>query len=59
LVFALPPNLWEKKYQIITEIYGFEKNSWEAQTTPREEAFWQFDKAEAAVDWMDNGDVIA
>ncbi len=34
--------IWQRKYSIITEIYGFEKNSWEAQTTPRSEAFWKY-----------------
>lgn len=39
---TLPEQIWLKKYNIITETYGFEKNSWEAETTPRSEAFWQF-----------------
>jgi len=30
---------WLKKYQIITEIYGFKTESWEAKTTPSVEAF--------------------
>ena len=34
--------LWMRKYRIITAVYGFEKNSWEAETTLRSEAFWQF-----------------
>ena len=34
--------IWLRKYSIITETYGFETGSWEAQTTPRSEAFWQF-----------------
>lgn len=34
--------IWLRKYRIITETYGFETESWEAQTTPRSEAFWQF-----------------
>jgi LmbE family N-acetylglucosaminyl deacetylase len=38
----LTQNIWIKKYNIITDIYGFEKNSWEANTTPHAEAFWQF-----------------
>jgi len=31
-----------KKYSIIKEIYGFKENSWEAQTTPKSEAFVQY-----------------
>lgn len=34
--------IWRWKYSIMTETYGFGKNSWEAQTTPRSEAFRQF-----------------
>jgi hypothetical protein len=34
--------VWDIKYSIITDIYGFEHDSWEAQTTPRDEAFLQF-----------------
>jgi len=36
----LPEEIWVKKYKIITETYGFKKNSWEAKTTPTSEAFW-------------------
>jgi len=42
LFYPIPHGLWERKYNIITQIYGFEKDSWEAMTTPKEEAFWQF-----------------
>jgi len=45
---ALPENIWLKKYKIITETYGFEKHSWEAETTPLAEAFWQFKDADYA-----------
>ncbi len=38
----LTRKLWTRKYRIITAVYGFDKNSWEAETTPRSEAFWQF-----------------
>ncbi len=34
-------HIWLKKYRIITKLYGFKKNSWEAKTTPKEETFWQ------------------
>ncbi len=44
----LPEIIWRKKYDIITSIYGFPKSGFEAETTPRAEAFWQFtDRAEA------------
>jgi len=38
----LTDKIWLKKYSIITETYGFEKDSFEAETTPRTESFWQF-----------------
>jgi LmbE family N-acetylglucosaminyl deacetylase len=38
----LPKEIWQKKYDIITETYGFDCQSFEAKTTPREEAFWCF-----------------
>ncbi len=38
----LTDEIWQKKYEIITDIYGFSPDSFEAKTTPREEAFWCF-----------------
>jgi hypothetical protein len=32
--FLLPKPVWERKYHILTDIYGFSYNSWEAQTAP-------------------------
>jgi hypothetical protein len=40
LVIELPEKIWEKKYEIITKIYGFAQTSFEAKTTPKQEAFW-------------------
>ncbi|MDD5063545.1 MAG: PIG-L family deacetylase [Phycisphaerae bacterium] len=42
LQINLPEHIWERKYDIITQIYGFSKDSFEAKTTPRREAFWRF-----------------
>jgi LmbE family N-acetylglucosaminyl deacetylase len=36
---SLPDNIWNRKYKIITEIYEFAPESWEARITPRTEAF--------------------
>jgi len=52
---SLPPDIWENKYSIITDIYDFDKNSWEAQTTPREEAFWEFLSPAEAQQWLVDG----
>ena len=35
---------WLQKLKIITDIYEFDKNSWEYETTPSTEAFWQFNR---------------
>lgn len=44
----LPLDIWNKKYQIMTETYGFLQESWEARATPRKEAFWVFHSAGGA-----------
>ena len=49
---VLEPSVWQKKYSLITDIYGFEKESWEAQTTPKAESFWQFDQVKEAHEWL-------
>jgi LmbE family N-acetylglucosaminyl deacetylase len=55
----LSPGLWKKKYDIITTIYGFDKNSWEARTTPRAEAFHQFFTAGEALAWRNGGNTTS
>ena len=42
LCHALPNKILMMKYSIITKTYGFKECSWEAQTTPRVEAFVQY-----------------
>jgi len=48
----LPTDIWQKKYDIITSIYGFPKNGFEAETTPRAEAFWRFTDSTIAHHWL-------
>ncbi|MFZ4398915.1 MAG: PIG-L family deacetylase [Bacteroidales bacterium] len=48
----LKKEIWMKKYKIITETYGFNKNSWEAETTPKAEAFWKTSKFQDAKKWL-------
>lgn len=55
----LTKRIWLRKYSIITETYGFEQHSWEAETTPRSEAFWQFSNSNNAKRWLGNGGVSA
>jgi LmbE family N-acetylglucosaminyl deacetylase len=47
----LSPSILKDKQHIITRIYGFTANSWEAQTTPPEEAFWIFNSPAEAKKW--------
>ena len=42
---VLSEPIWLKKYDLMTKTYGFKKDSWEARTTPKAEAFWMFRKA--------------
>ena len=51
----LSRELWEMKYNIITSAYGFDVNSWEAKTTPAQEAFWHFHNADEAYQWSVTG----
>lgn len=55
LTIPLPENVWQEKHRIITEIYGFAPDSFEARTTPRREAFWCFHSAPEVQDWMVRG----
>ena len=48
----LTDRIWKNKYNIITEIYGFDADSFEAKTTPREESFWTFQTRQQAKAWL-------
>jgi LmbE family N-acetylglucosaminyl deacetylase len=37
----LPDEVWAAKRRLLSEIYGFVPDSWEARTTPRREGFWR------------------
>ncbi|MEP6929028.1 MAG: PIG-L family deacetylase [Flavobacterium sp.] len=50
--FELSTALWHKKYDIITQIYGFAADSWEAKTTPQLEAYWRFTNKKDALEWL-------
>jgi len=45
---ALPDAVWEEKRRLITEVYNYGETTWEARTTPREEAFRSFTSPQAA-----------
>ncbi|MBN2174337.1 MAG: PIG-L family deacetylase [Bacteroidales bacterium] len=59
IYLTLMKRIWRRKYSIITETYGFEKNSFEAKTSPKAEAFWQFTDPYVAKKWLKNGGVPA
>ncbi|MGD0581462.1 MAG: PIG-L family deacetylase [Bacteroidales bacterium] len=42
--------IWQKKYNIITKTYGFDRGSFEAETTPVSESFWKYKVPEEAMD---------
>jgi LmbE family N-acetylglucosaminyl deacetylase len=49
---VLSESTWNKKYEIISSIYGFSSDTWEARTTPKAEAFWRLkDKQDAGL-WL-------
>jgi LmbE family N-acetylglucosaminyl deacetylase len=54
---TLTKRIWLRKYSIMRETYGFEKESWEVQTTSRDEAFWQFTNPFLARKWLNNGGI--
>ena len=47
---VLMNGVWLEKHKVITELYGFKPDSWEARTTPREEGFYCFESAEEAAE---------
>ena len=51
----LTKQIRERKYKMITDTYGFEKGSWEAETTPISEAFREFSNSDDAMAWLKNG----
>ena len=44
----LSERIWLEKRRLITDVYGYGPESWEARATAREEGFWSFDSAEKA-----------
>ncbi|MGE5072613.1 MAG: PIG-L deacetylase family protein [Anaerolineae bacterium] len=52
---VLPESIWQVKYRMITETYGFPPDGFEARTTPRAEAFWRFTAPSDARSWLDQG----
>lgn len=51
----LEQSVYERKYNIITQTYGFETGSREAQNIPENEAFWHFQNPVKAMQWLVQG----
>ena len=49
----LSKKVWKEKYRIITRIYGFSGDSYEARTVPKKEAFWCFQTADEYRVWYE------
>lgn len=57
IYYPLPKHIWQIKYNILYETYGFAIDSWELKTTPGQEAFWQFTNPNSAIKWLNNGGI--
>jgi LmbE family N-acetylglucosaminyl deacetylase len=45
IYLQLTDDIRQRKYKIITELYGFPEDSFEARTSPKAEAFWRIKKS--------------
>ncbi len=53
ITFELSLDVWERKYRLVTQEYGFAAASWEARATPRSEGFFRVTTAEHATAWLE------
>lgn len=51
-IIDIPEDIWRQKYRLITELYGFSPDSYEAEIVQRQEAFWCFQSAVELQKWM-------
>jgi LmbE family N-acetylglucosaminyl deacetylase len=51
---VLTEHIWLKKYQVITGIYGFTPESYEAEIVQRKEAFWCFTNPVEYEGWLES-----
>lgn len=51
----LPREVFREKLRIITELYGFPPEGWEARACPQVEAFWCFRGPESLIRWLEQG----
>ena len=50
----LAEETWLEKRRLITEVYGFPAESWEARVTPRDEGYWCFPSPASAGAFLDS-----
>ena len=55
---VLTKRIWMRKYSIITDTYGFEKGSFEAESIPRAESFRQFTNSYDAKKMLNSQNVL-
>ncbi|AVR45117.1 PIG-L family deacetylase [Christiangramia fulva] len=53
----LTNQIFDLKYKLITQTYGFLPDSFEALSTPKEEAFWKFETPLDAFIWLKQGGI--
>jgi hypothetical protein len=54
-IVHLPDKVFKEKLRVITKLYGFPPEGWEARACPQVEAFWCFDRPEALARWLERG----
>jgi LmbE family N-acetylglucosaminyl deacetylase len=52
ITVELPHDVWQRKQNLVTGIYGFAPDSWEARVTPRTEAFFRVKNQVEASAWL-------
>lgn len=52
LILDLHDNIWKMKYDFVMNLYGFSSGSWEANATPKREAFWCFRDVHEYQTWL-------
>ncbi|MBI4283599.1 MAG: PIG-L family deacetylase [Chloroflexi bacterium] len=58
-LIPLPAEVWQRKYRIISDIYGFAPETYESSIVLREEAFWCFRYPSQFRKWLAVGRVVA
>jgi LmbE family N-acetylglucosaminyl deacetylase len=55
ITVRLPPEIFREKLRIITEMYGFPPEGWEARACPQVEGFWCFTEPDSLIRWLEDG----